>query len=228
MISFLPNLGLAAVLLVGGRQVVNGSITLGEFVTFNTYLLMLMFPMRMLGIALGMAQRAVASGNRVFEILDREPQLPVPRDPRAAAARAAGGSSARDATLSYNGGPPALDGVTLDVAPGETRRDRRPDRLGQDDPGGGGRAPVRPHRRVDLDRRRRRARARPRATCAGPSPSCPTTASCSRPPCGRTSPTRAPTRRLEEVELAARRAQIHSFVGVAPGRATTRWSASAG
>ena len=86
MISFLPNLGLAAVLLVGGRQVVNGTITLGEFVTFNTYLLMLMFPMRMLGIALGMAQRAVASGNRVFEILDREPQLPVPRDPHASAA----------------------------------------------------------------------------------------------------------------------------------------------
>ena len=83
MISFLPNLGLAAVLLVGGRQVVNGTITLGEFVTFNTYLLMLMFPMRMLGIALGMAQRAVASGNRVFEILDREPQLDGRRrDPR--------------------------------------------------------------------------------------------------------------------------------------------------
>ena len=87
MISFLPNLGLAAVLLVGGRQVVNGSITLGEFVTFNTYLLMLMFPMRMLGIALGMAQRAVASGNRVFELLDRAPRIEPPRDPQRAAAR---------------------------------------------------------------------------------------------------------------------------------------------
>jgi ABC-type multidrug transport system fused ATPase/permease subunit len=74
MISFLPNIGLAAVLLVGGRQVINGSLSLGEFTAFYTYLLMLMFPMRMLGIALGMAQRAVASGNRIFEVLDRAPR----------------------------------------------------------------------------------------------------------------------------------------------------------
>ena len=119
MISFLPNLGLAAVLLIGGRQVVNGTITLGEFVTFNTYLLMLMFPMRMLGIALGMAQRAVASGNRVFEILDREPRLPVPDDPERLPA-GGGRIEVRAATLAYDGGPPALDGVTLDIAPGET------------------------------------------------------------------------------------------------------------
>jgi ATP-binding cassette subfamily B protein len=122
LISFLPNLGLAAVLLVGGRQVVNGSITLGEFVTFNTYLLMLMFPMRMLGIALGMAQRAVASGNRVFEILDREPRLEVPADPQRLPP-GGGRIEVRAATLSYDGdggGPPALDGVTLDVSPGET------------------------------------------------------------------------------------------------------------
>jgi ABC-type multidrug transport system fused ATPase/permease subunit len=119
MISFLPNLGLAAVLLVGGRMVVEGTITLGEFVTFNTYLLMLMFPMRMLGIALGMAQRAVASGNRVFEILDREPRLPVPDDPERLPP-GGGRIEVRAATLAYDGGPPALDGVTLDVAPGET------------------------------------------------------------------------------------------------------------
>jgi ATP-binding cassette subfamily B protein len=119
MISFLPNLGLAAVLLVGGRQVVNGSITLGEFASFNSYLLMLMFPMRMLGIALGMAQRAVASGNRVFEILDRAPEIEPPANPLPLPA---GGGKVRfdHVTLSYNGGEPALADVTLDVAPGET------------------------------------------------------------------------------------------------------------
>jgi ATP-binding cassette subfamily B protein len=119
MISFLPNLGLAAVLLVGGRQVVSGSITLGEFATFNSYLLMLMFPMRMLGIALGMAQRAVASGNRVFEILDRAPEIEPPEHPLSLPP---GGGRVRfdEATLSYNDGVPALAGVTLDVAPGET------------------------------------------------------------------------------------------------------------
>jgi len=119
MISFLPNLGLAAVLLVGGHQVVNGTITLGEFAAFNSYLLMLMFPMRMLGITLGMAQRAVASGNRVFELLDREPRLEVPKHPTPLPA-GRGQIQFDDVTLSYGEGRPALANVTLDVAPGET------------------------------------------------------------------------------------------------------------
>jgi ABC-type multidrug transport system fused ATPase/permease subunit len=79
-IGFLPNLGLAVVLLIGGRQVVSGSLTLGDFTAFYAYLLMLIGPMRQLGIALGMAQRATASGARVFELLDREPQLVAPPD----------------------------------------------------------------------------------------------------------------------------------------------------
>src|SRR4051812_45283807 len=64
-IGFLPQLGLAALLLVGGRQAIHGTITLGEFVAFYGYVLMLTFPVRMLGMALGMSQRAVASGARV-------------------------------------------------------------------------------------------------------------------------------------------------------------------
>src|SRR5919108_252536 len=75
LIGFLPQLGLAALLLVGGRQAIRGSITIGEFVAFYGYVLMLVSPMRMLGFALGMAQRAVAAGARVFELLDREPEL---------------------------------------------------------------------------------------------------------------------------------------------------------
>jgi ABC-type multidrug transport system fused ATPase/permease subunit len=119
MISFLPNLGLAAVLLVGGRQVINGSLSLGEFTAFYTYLLMLMFPMRMLGIALGMAQRAVASGNRIFEVLDRAPRIV---NHAGAHALPAGDGNVvfEGATLSYNGGEPALADVDLEVASGET------------------------------------------------------------------------------------------------------------
>jgi ABC-type multidrug transport system fused ATPase/permease subunit len=77
-IGFLPNLGLAVVLLLGGRQVVNGSLTIGDFTAFYAYLLMLIGPMRQLGIALGMAQRATASGTRIFELLDREPRVVAP------------------------------------------------------------------------------------------------------------------------------------------------------
>jgi ABC-type multidrug transport system fused ATPase/permease subunit len=78
MLGFLPGLGLAVVLFVGGREVITGGLSLGDFAAFYTYMLMLMGPMRMLGMALGMAQRAVASGNRMFEILDREPRVSSP------------------------------------------------------------------------------------------------------------------------------------------------------
>jgi ABC-type multidrug transport system fused ATPase/permease subunit len=119
MIAFLPNLGLAAVLLFGGRQVINGTLTLGQFTAFYTYLLMLMFPMRMLGMALGMAQRAVASGNRIFQILDRRPAMTSPECP---VPLPAGGGKVEfeSVTLSYNGGPPALAGIDLTVRAGET------------------------------------------------------------------------------------------------------------
>ena len=70
----------------GGKQVIDGQLSEGEFVAFYGYVLMLTGPMRMLGIALGMAQRAVASGERVFELLDRAPRLTA-RAGRAAAAR---------------------------------------------------------------------------------------------------------------------------------------------
>jgi ABC-type multidrug transport system fused ATPase/permease subunit len=117
--GFLPQLGLAALLLVGGRQAINGAITLGEFVAFYGYVLMLTSPMRMLGIALGMAQRAVASGARVFEVLDREPHLTAP--PAAPRLPDGGGRvEFRGVTFAYDGGEPVLRDVDLDVAPGRT------------------------------------------------------------------------------------------------------------
>ncbi len=78
LIGFLPNLGLAVVLLVGGHQYINGNLSLGDFSAFYIYLVMLIGPMRMLGTALGMSQRAIASGNRLFEILDRDPEIESP------------------------------------------------------------------------------------------------------------------------------------------------------
>ncbi len=117
MIAFLPNLGLAVVLLVGGRQVIDGTLTLGDFTAFYTYLVMLIGPMRMLGTALGMSQRAIASGNRLIEILDREPEIESP--PGAPDLPPGEGHVVlRDVSLSYGAGDPALDDVSLEVGAG--------------------------------------------------------------------------------------------------------------
>jgi ATP-binding cassette subfamily B protein len=118
-IGFLPQLGLAALLLVGGRQVINGTITVGEFVAFYGYVLMLTGPMRGLGMALGMAQRAVASGVRVFELLDRAPQLVTAPDARPLPA-GGGRVELRGVTFGYDGGDPVLRNIDLDVEAGKT------------------------------------------------------------------------------------------------------------
>src|SRR5918997_141040 len=119
LIGFLPQLGLAALLLVGGRQAIRGEITIGEFVAFYGYVLMLTSPRRMLGIALGMAQRAVASGHRVFELLDREPRLTAP--PGAPALPPGDGRvELRDVCFEYEGTEPVLRDIDLDVEAGKT------------------------------------------------------------------------------------------------------------
>ncbi|HEX5307650.1 MAG TPA: ABC transporter ATP-binding protein, partial [Solirubrobacteraceae bacterium] len=78
MIAFLPQLGLAAVLMIGGEAVVKAKLDLGQFIAFYFYLNMLIGPMRSLGVTLGLAQRATASGARIFQLLDRQPRLTEP------------------------------------------------------------------------------------------------------------------------------------------------------
>jgi ABC-type multidrug transport system fused ATPase/permease subunit len=118
-IGFLPQLGLAALLLVGGRQVINGTITVGEFIAFYGYVLLLTGPMRWLGMALGMAQRAVASGARVFELLDRGPRLVAAPDARPLPP-GGGRVELRGVSFGYDGAGPVLRDIDLDVEPGQT------------------------------------------------------------------------------------------------------------
>src|SRR5215207_8725878 len=119
LLGFLPQLGIALVLLVGGREVIDGNLSLGDFTAFYTYLAMLAGPMRSLGMTMGMAQRAIASGNRLFEILDREPRIQGP--PGAPALPAGGGQvEMRGVTLRYDGAAPALTGINLSVEAGRT------------------------------------------------------------------------------------------------------------
>ncbi|WP_372789672.1 ABC transporter ATP-binding protein [Paraconexibacter sp.] len=120
LIGFLPQLGLAAILLYGGRQVIDGNLTTGEFAAFYTYLLMLLGPMRTLGVMLGMSQRATAAGARLFQILDREAQIVGPPHPRPLPP-GGGRVELRDVSLRYEGAADAaLDHVDLDIEPGRT------------------------------------------------------------------------------------------------------------
>jgi ABC-type multidrug transport system fused ATPase/permease subunit len=119
LLGLLPQLGIALVLLIGGRQVIAGNLSLGNFTAFYTYVAMLAGPMRMLGMTLGMAQRAIASGNRLFEILDREPQIE--SLPDAPPLPVGGGRvELEGVTLRYDGAAPALTGIDLGIEAGRT------------------------------------------------------------------------------------------------------------
>jgi ABC-type multidrug transport system fused ATPase/permease subunit len=100
-IGFLPQLGIAAVLLLGGNAVIHAHLTLGQFTTFYLLLNMLVGPLRSLGVTLNLAQRATASGARIFQVLDREPTI---ADPPGAPALPAGSGHVqlRGVTLRYS------------------------------------------------------------------------------------------------------------------------------
>ncbi len=119
-LGFLPQIGLALLLLLGGRAVIDGSLSLGEFTAFYTYLLALLGPVRTLGVLLGMSQRATASGARIFELLDREPRIVAA--PSAGPLPAGNGRvELRGASLAYeDAADPAVDDVTLTVEAGTT------------------------------------------------------------------------------------------------------------
>src|SRR5579862_3069162 len=118
LISFLPNLGLAVILLVGGREVIHGSLTIGAFTAFYAYLLMLISPMRTLGYMLSAAQRATASGARIFEVLDRAPRITAPDD-APPLPDGSGRVTLSGVGLTFEGSSrPALRDIDLDIAAG--------------------------------------------------------------------------------------------------------------
>jgi ABC-type multidrug transport system fused ATPase/permease subunit len=79
---YLPSLSIAAVVFFGGRQVIGGHLSIGQFVLFETLLLQLVWPLEALGWITNLAQRALASAGRSFAWLEGIPSLPEPREPR--------------------------------------------------------------------------------------------------------------------------------------------------
>ncbi len=119
LISWVPLVAQAAELLVGARMVTSGELSVGGFVAFNLYLGLLVVPLRSLGMWIGQAQRATASGERIFQVID-EPEEVTDR-PGAGELPAGGGHIRFEGVgFEYMPGRPVLEGIDLDVPPGQT------------------------------------------------------------------------------------------------------------
>jgi ATP-binding cassette subfamily B protein len=118
LLSFVPLLAQGAVLLYGGWMVVHGLLTVGQFFAFNLFVTMLIMPLRMLGMWIGQAQRATASGERIFEVLDAE--VDIRERPDAAELPAGPGRIGFDGVEFAYGEAPVLAGIHLEVEPGRT------------------------------------------------------------------------------------------------------------
>ncbi|HYY02315.1 MAG TPA: ABC transporter ATP-binding protein [Gaiellaceae bacterium] len=119
LISWVPLVAQGAVLLVGARMVTHGELTVGGFVAFNVYLGMLVMPLRSLGMWIGQAQRATASGERIFQIMD-EPEEIADRPDAVELPPGRGHVRFERVTFEYMRGRPVLEDVDLELVPGQT------------------------------------------------------------------------------------------------------------
>jgi ABC-type multidrug transport system fused ATPase/permease subunit len=115
---FLPTISIAAVVLFGGRDVIGGKLTYGEFFLFYQLLLQLVWPLEALGWILSLAQRATASASRSFAWLQGIENIPEPSHPTSLPEGRLG-VQFQDVRFSYGTGSEVLSGVDLQVQPGE-------------------------------------------------------------------------------------------------------------
>jgi len=118
LIDLLPTLGLVGILWYGGHQVIAGNLSIGDIVEANFYVLMLIWPLRMVGMLLGQLSRAAASAGRIDTVLATEPAI---EDDPGAAPLAPGPGSVRfdGVTFGYGRVRPVLDGLDLEIRGGE-------------------------------------------------------------------------------------------------------------
>ncbi len=116
----LPQVGLALVLAFGGYMVIHGTLGLGAILAFNFYLLMLQAPFMMLGMIIMMGQRAAASAERIYEILDEQPTI-VDRPGAVDLVDCKGDVRFEQVGFSYGPDlPTVLSDLDLHLRPGET------------------------------------------------------------------------------------------------------------
>ena len=117
IVQFIASIALAGVLFLAIRQVLNEHLSVGDFVSFLGALLLLTAPLKRLVAVFGPLQQGIAAGRSIFELIDEpgEPDTGTRLLPRAT-----GRVTFESVRFSYPGKAPAVDGVSFEVAPGQT------------------------------------------------------------------------------------------------------------
>ncbi len=117
LLQFIAGIGTTAVVWYGGLQVIDRTISLGTMVEFSAYLMMLQRPIRMLGMTINTYARAVAAGERIFEILDTQSEIEEKPD---AIDMASVAGNVKFESVSYKAsGLPVLQDITIEATAGE-------------------------------------------------------------------------------------------------------------
>lgn len=120
MVILVASLGQATTLYAGGTQIVNGTLTIGEWQEFSLYLIYLFFPLAQFGFIITQFGQAMASAGRIFEILDAKSDV-TDKPGAVALPPVEGRIKFEDVTFRYFGsGEPVLDHVDFEAKPGET------------------------------------------------------------------------------------------------------------
>ncbi|HEX2990938.1 MAG TPA: ABC transporter ATP-binding protein [Anaerolineales bacterium] len=120
LVFMIANLGQAAIMYVGGKQIVLGLLTLGEWQEFSLYLIYLFFPIAQFGFIITQLGQASASAERVFEILDARNDI-TDRPDAITLPDVTGTVKFEDVTFRYfGGGEPVLRNVSFTADPGQT------------------------------------------------------------------------------------------------------------
>jgi ATP-binding cassette subfamily B protein len=120
LFRFLPGLGVVVLLWLGGARVIEGKITLGDFVSFNAYLMMLIRPMITLGFIVNTFERGAASMGRIQEILDEKPEISDGEQVKWGIKDIEGEIEFRNLNFAYPDGTPVLKDINLKVERGTT------------------------------------------------------------------------------------------------------------
>jgi ATP-binding cassette subfamily B protein len=120
-VTLLANLSLAMLYLVGGRSVIIGSLTFGEFISMTLYINLLIWPVMAIGWVFTLLQRGIASSKRILELIKTEPEIYDSKRVDVKIKKVEGEIEAKNLTFSYNEtGTKVLDNVSLKIHAGST------------------------------------------------------------------------------------------------------------